>query len=222
MTDTDRPAFYRLLIGIGELYDKTLSTAAQVLYWDALKGYALDDLDAALKAHVTTPEAGRFMPRPADLIARLPHQPPGPERAWALAVAVAAKLWDEGATVVIARAIFAAFPFALWPDQVAARMAFKEAYPETLREYGGEMFVSLGHDVKGRAPVIAEAVQRGLLTADRAQQLLPHIREDDARLLGLDEVAALAAKAEERARLTHGETLEGERETRTAGEPEAA
>ena len=160
MTDTDRPAFYRVLIGVSELYDKTLSTVAQVLYWDALKGYALDDLDAAFKAHVTTPDAGRFMPKPADLIARLPHQPPGPERAWALAVA--AKLWDEGATVVIARAIFAAFPFALWPDQVAARMAFKEAYPETLREYGEAVFVSLGHDVEGRAPVIAEAVQRGL------------------------------------------------------------
>ena len=220
MTDTDRPEFYRLLIGVSELYDKTLSTAAQVLYWDALKGYALDDLDAAFKAHVTTPDAGRFMPKPADLIARLPHQPPGPEQAWAWAVA--AKLWDETATVVIAQAIFAAFPFALWPDAVAARMAFKEAYPQTLREYGEAVFVSLGHDVKGRAPVIAEAVQRGLLTADRTQQLLPHIGPDDARLLGLDEVAALAAKAEERARLTHEAALDGERETRTAGEPEAA
>ena len=217
MTDTDRPAFYRLLIGIGELYDKTLSTAAQVLYWDALKGYALDDLHAAFKAHVTTPDAGRFMPRPADLIARLPHQPPGPEEAWALAVQ--AKLWDEAATVVIAQAIFAAFPFALWPDQVAARMAFKEAYPEALREHGEALFVSLGHDVKGRAPVIAEAVQRGLITAERARQLLPNI---DARLLSRDAVTALAAKAEDRARLTHGETLEGECETRTAGEPEAA
>ena len=217
MTDTDRPAFYRVLIGIGELYDKTLSTAAQVLYWDALKGYALDDLDAAFKAHVTTPDAGRFMPRPADLIARLPNPPPGPERAWALAVA--AKLWDEAATVVIARAIFAAFPFALWPDQVAARMAFKEAYPAALREYGGEMFVSLGHDVEGRAPVIAEAVQRGLITVDQARYLLPDI---DARLLSRDAVTALASEVEAHASLTHEEACEGEREIRTAGEPEAA
>ena len=209
MTDTDRPAFYRLLIGIGELYDKTLSTAAQVLYWDALKGYALNDLDAALKAHVTTPDAGRFMPRPADLIARLPHQPPGPERAWALAVA--AKLWDEGATVVIARAIFAAFPFALWPDQVAARMAFKEAYPETLREYGEAVFVSLGHDVKGRAPVIAEAVQQGLITAERARQLLPNI---DAWLLSRDEPAVLTSEVESQPMLTHEDAPEPTRAAR--------
>ena len=138
MNDTDRPAFYRLLIGIGELYDKTLSTAAQVLYWDALSKYELADLDAALKAHVTTPDAGRFMPKPADLIARLPNQPPGSEQAWEMAVA--AKLWDEDATVVIPQAIFTAFPFALWPDTVAARMAFKEAYPEALREHGEAVF----------------------------------------------------------------------------------
>ena len=68
---------------------------------------------------------------------------------------------------------------------------------------------------------VLEAVSQGLLTADRAQQLLPNIGQADARLLGLDEPAALAREAEAWARLTHEEVREGERELRTAGEPEA-
>ena len=65
--------------------------------------------------------------------------------------------------MVLPRAILAAFPFELWPDEIAARMAFKDAYPAKLRKYGMEVVISDGHDPGGRAPAIASAVEQGLI-----------------------------------------------------------
>ena len=52
-------------------------------------------------------------------------------------------------------------------------MAFKEAYPERLAEWGNEVFVSLGHDPDERRTAIEEAVRNGLMTPARAAGLLP-------------------------------------------------
>lgn len=112
----------------------------------------------------------------ADIVARLPHQPPGPEEAWARAVA--ARLWEEQTTVVLARAIVEAFPHALWPDRVAARMAFLEVYPGKLREYGTETWVSLGWDRPGRETAVQEAVQQGRLSLAAARRALPGLADD--------------------------------------------
>ena len=109
----------------------------------------------------------------ADVLDRLPNRPPGPEEAWELVVA--ARPWEEGATVVLPRAILASFPFALWPDRVAARMAFREAYPRNVERFAGEMAVSLGWDPEGRDNAIIEAVQAGLLSRDDALLHLPQL-----------------------------------------------
>ena len=71
MTEADRREFCKLLVGIAELYDKRLTTAAQVLYWDLLKDYELDDIASALKAHTKSPDAGQYLPKPADIIRQL-------------------------------------------------------------------------------------------------------------------------------------------------------
>ncbi|WP_425155516.1 hypothetical protein [Candidatus Palauibacter sp.] len=202
MTGTDRPAFHAALVAVAELYGRTLSAVAQRMYWQALRRYRLADVEAAFGRHVEDPERGRFMPLPADVVAALGPAAgaPGPEEAWSKAVA--ARIWDEEATVVIERAIFEAFPLALWPDRVAARMAFLEVYPAKLREYGAEMSVSLGWDRADRETALAEAVADGRIGSERALSLMPELQDrlpavrspDEPELIAPPPGAAMALK----------------------------
>ena len=64
MQPADRPAFLRNLVALSELYGKSLSPAAQVLYVEALQEFGLDPLLQAIRTCVQT---CRFMPVPADI-----------------------------------------------------------------------------------------------------------------------------------------------------------
>ncbi|WP_425154733.1 hypothetical protein [Candidatus Palauibacter sp.] len=192
MTGTDRPAFHAALVAVAELYGRTLSSVAQRMYWQALRRYRLADVEAAFGRHVEDPERGRFMPLPADVVAALGAAvgAPGPEEAWARAVA--ARPWDDETTVVIERAIFEAFPRSLWPDRVAARMAFLELYPAKLRRYGSEMWVSLGWDRAGRETALAEAVADGRIAPERALSLMPELEDRLPEVRSPDEPELIA------------------------------
>ena len=89
-------------------------------------------------------------------------------------------LWDENRTVVVPKAVFAAFPFAIWAagDKVGARVAFRERYPERLAEHGQAVHVSLGWDATQREPTVREAVESGRLSRAQAQAVLPHLDLD--------------------------------------------
>lgn len=110
----------------------------------------------------------------AAVLDRLPGGHPGAEEAWAMCPR------DESASVVwtteIANAFGAARPLLEQGDQVAARMAFREAYEREVaesREAGRvEWWASLGHDVAGRSEALATAVERGRLPASHAKMLL--------------------------------------------------
>ena len=158
---------------VAELTGTELSTAAMRVMVEDLAEYPTTDVLAALQR---CRRECRHRLTLADALERLPNQPPGPDGAWA--IAVAARPWDEDATLVLPRAIFESFPFALWPDRVAARMAFKDAYPEKLERYGDEVFVSLGHNAQGRETAILDAVRRGLVSREAAIEKLPHLSED--------------------------------------------
>ena len=97
----------------------------------------------------------------------------GAEEAWE--IALQAELWDENRTVVVPRAIFYAFPWALWEegDRVAARMAFKERYPALADEHRGQMHVSEGWDKARREGAIVDAVRNSMLTVDQGLVHLP-------------------------------------------------
>lgn len=86
----------------------TLSEAALALMVEDLAEHPAADVMRAL-AKCRRELHGRL--GLAAILERLPNQPYGPEAAWAKAVA--ARLCDENVSVVIERAIFAAFPFAL-------------------------------------------------------------------------------------------------------------
>jgi hypothetical protein len=61
----------QMLARIGTLYDKAI-TEPIIDIWDAVMSSVTDDdLRDALNRHVADPDAGRFMPKPADIIRQL-------------------------------------------------------------------------------------------------------------------------------------------------------
>lgn len=110
----------------------------------------------------------------ADIILRLDDGRPGVEEAWALVPK------SEAETGVLTDEIAAAMGLALplLPDQIAARMAFKEVYQAEIVKARNERrpvrwFPSLGHDKDLREGPLKLAVEKGRLPASHAQALLP-------------------------------------------------
>lgn len=50
------------------LYGKTMRDEVANLWFEALKGYDLETVSAALSRHAVNPDNGQFMPRPADVV----------------------------------------------------------------------------------------------------------------------------------------------------------
>ena len=68
MTDKDFKEFSRALALVAEVYGRDISQALTRLYFECLKPYTLEDVLAALRAHITLPGVnGRFFPKPADI-----------------------------------------------------------------------------------------------------------------------------------------------------------
>lgn len=112
----------------------------------------------------------------ADIIARLDDGRPGPDEAWAMIPR------SESETVVwtgeMAQALSVAQPLLDAGDQVAARMAFREAYARLVTQARADRLPvrwmpSLGHDRDGREQKLREAVHLGRLHADAVAKLLP-------------------------------------------------
>lgn len=71
MTRHDVQMFTDELTVLAEIYGRPVSEALGVVYFEALREYALADVIRALRCHVKHPEQGRFFPKPADLIAMI-------------------------------------------------------------------------------------------------------------------------------------------------------
>ncbi len=126
----------------------------------------------------------------ADIIARLDDGRPGPDEAWAMIPR------SEAETVVwtdeMSQALSVAQPLLDAGDQVAARMAFREAYARLVTQARADRLPvrwmpSLGHDRDGREQKLREAVQLGRLPMEAVARLLP------APLRPETQVAALLA-----------------------------
>ena len=211
MSDAEMTEFLRLLHACGEYYGRTLSRDAVAMYWAGLRDLEIDDVKAALNAHIRDAQAGQFMPKVADIrrqveAARPGDGHPGPDEAWAIAVAAR----DESASVVWTPQIAAAFLESAMPlldigDRVAARRAFIERYERELVEarragIGARWTASLGSDVQARAAAIEHVVQARRITAEQAAALLPAPAPTTAVLLQLEHAAAQTATSPEAAR----------------------
>lgn len=111
----------------------------------------------------------------ADIITRLDDGRPGADEAWASVP------HSEEQTVVWTNEMIASWsvaePLLCLGDEVAARMAFKQAYDRAVSEARTERKppqwqVSLGWDKAGRESVIARAVELKRISVERAQKLL--------------------------------------------------
>ena len=191
MITNDKKAFGSMLSAIMDVYGNTASAAATGVWWSALARFTIDQVRSAWSAHVQDPVAGKFQPKPADIIGRLQVMDgrPGPEEAWAMMPR------DEDTTVVwtqeMASAWGVALPLLNERDQVAARMAFTEQYRKLVqgaRDRGepARWSPSLGADQNGRERALMDAVDKGRLGADHVAGLLPYRSSGtEARLLAI-------------------------------------
>jgi hypothetical protein len=133
-----------------------------------------------------------------DVVSRLDDGRPGVEEAWAMVPR------SESETTVWTTESGQAFGVAVRlldsGDEVAARMAFKETYLRMVaqaREAGEpvQWHISLGWDKKGRDGPLLEAIQKGRIKYEDAQQYLPAPRAESrevAQMLGGIPVLKLA------------------------------
>lgn len=71
MTDDDKIEFARLLMGVGELYGKEVSKDLKRMLFNALSDLSIEQVGAAMSAHINDPDCGQFFPKPADIRRRL-------------------------------------------------------------------------------------------------------------------------------------------------------
>lgn len=192
MNEQDKKRFAEIWGAALETGGRDASVPMLRLAFSALAEFPLAQVERALAEHVTK---SRFPPTPADIRAIIeastPGGRPGVEEGWA--IAIGAK--DEGATVVWTEEIAAAWgvaqPILAAGDEIAARMAFKEAYQRAVdaaKRAGRPVrwTPSLGHDPQARAVALEQAVAQGQLGRDAVAHLLPApVTADGAAIAGL-------------------------------------
>lgn len=71
MKQHDFTRFTMALAAMSELYGKSVSEGAALLWWKALERFDIEQVEKAFAKAVQNPEGGHFMPKPADLIREL-------------------------------------------------------------------------------------------------------------------------------------------------------
>lgn len=71
MNDSDKKAFAELMVGNGEIYNKTVSKTLMQIYFDTLTEYSIDDIRVGFGKHSLDAKHGSFFPKPADIVRHL-------------------------------------------------------------------------------------------------------------------------------------------------------
>lgn len=69
--ETDREEFFLLIGDVYAFYGKDYSTFAGAVWWEAMKPFSLAAVKDALNRHCVNPDAGQFLPKPADVVRML-------------------------------------------------------------------------------------------------------------------------------------------------------
>jgi hypothetical protein len=177
MNTSEKKEFADLIVSIFEIYSMKITPASIMIWSNMMNNYPLGSVKSALLNHV---QHSVFAPKPADMINFIKEQDgrPSADVAWSMIPR------SESISVVLSQemltAMAAAQPLLNEGDQVAARMAFKEAYTQLVtvarnNSIPVEWFPSLGDDKFGREAVIKEAVRLGRISETHAQRLIPQI-----------------------------------------------
>lgn len=206
MKSADRERFMRCLLACAELYGKDVGGGAASLWWSALQSLPIEEVEAGFAAFVKDTTVGRFMPKPADILAHAQAQDgrPGAEEAWALIPK------DESTGQVVTDEMMQAYGVccALLDegDPIAAHMAFREAYTKAIAAARSNnvpvrWFLSAGRDSSTNVGALETAVTKGRITATYAAKLLPNLATSSPQIAALlSGVAAnLTTKALEKA-----------------------
>ncbi len=174
------------LLGSGA--NKVINGAAKNLFFSAMMDYSLEDVRMALSAHCKDAKAGKFPPKPADLIDQIEKSikadgRPGAEEAWATALGAQSELNTVVWTSETAEAFSICQPVLAASGSISARKTFLEAYlrlvaAARLEYLPTQWLVSLGQDVTHREIALKQAQRAGRLTATRVAGLLPAPRLD--------------------------------------------
>ena len=170
--------FDKFIAGIYKFFDKALDRFGLEIWLQTAKTYGEDNVRLALAAHMADPERGRFMPKPADVVAQFLRKAesdgrPGPEEAWAMIPRT-----DDESCVWTSEMAEAFGIASRLTDSVAARMAFKEAYERLVREARADgkpvaWTPSLGSYLPGREKALKDAMARGRIDYETAVSLEP-------------------------------------------------
>lgn len=172
-----------------ELMGREISPGAAAVMAKDLSAYPPEVVIQALVNLRRAPGARFALDAVIVQIERLqPDGRPGADEAWAMIPR------DEDASVVMtdemAEAYGIALPLLEEGDQVAARMAFKDAYTRIVEQHKladvkPKWFPSLGRNTEARERALADAVQKGRLGVEHVACLLPpasQVREQVLRL----------------------------------------
>lgn len=183
MRDSEKSKFLKMMQATLAVYDKTASVETVGLWWNLLACYDFADVEIAFSRYLKSAE-GRFSPKPASIIvivnAMRPDGRPGVDEAWAMIPR------DEFTSAVMTEEMAEAYgiakPLLDEGDQVAARMAFKDAYGRIVEQnkmagIAPKWFPSLGSDPAMRETVMNEAVRLGRLGLDHAAKSVPAIAD---------------------------------------------
>lgn len=68
MERRDRKRLSHCLLAASEVYGREVSEGVALVWWNALQGYEIEAVEAAFQRHLTSPDSGQFMPKPADIV----------------------------------------------------------------------------------------------------------------------------------------------------------
>lgn len=201
MRTEDLPQFAALLADVLASYGKPLTDKAEIgLWFKQLTPFAGSTIKQAFEAYRL--ERPDFAPVPNGIVARCKLLDGRPDENEAWAVALTSQ--DEAETVVwtaeMAEALNLARPLIAAGDEIAARMAFKDAYKRLVGEARAmnkpvAWSVSAGWDATRRQVAVQKAVVAGLLAGPQPHLALPNESgQSAAKPEGLQKLKAVLAE----------------------------
>lgn len=183
MDNADKKDFLAVITKTWRFYGKQVDRETVADWWEMLAEFPLAVIATAFNAHLRDPDAGQYLPKPADIFRHLEaaqtNSHPSPDEAWGLLMAFVS---DEGNTSFLTDQMREAWRVCSslldMGDNIGARMCFLETYRKALKLASAQRtppvwHVTLGTDAARRKPALQDAVARGYISADYAQSLLP-------------------------------------------------